>query len=93
MAASPARTWDFASRDMLSNLFICLLSTLLEQPPHGALEHSMKNRKVLLVFLLMVGVAVSIAAASSDSTDTRLEEFIPTEKVPADHAISFPVDI
>ncbi|HIM56134.1 MAG TPA: hypothetical protein EYM39_05460 [Candidatus Latescibacteria bacterium] len=61
----------------------------------------MKNRKVLLVFLLMVGVAVSIgvgalvegAAASSDSTDTRLEEFIPTEKVPADHAISFPVDI
>jgi len=73
--------------------------TLLE--PHGALEHSMKNRIVLLVFLLMVGVAVSIgvgalvegAAASSDSTDTRLEEFIPTEKVPADHAISFPVDI
>jgi len=53
----------------------------------------MKNRNVLLVFLLMVGVAVSIAAASSDSTDTRLEEFIPTEKVPADHAISFPVDI
>ena len=55
----------------------------------------MKNRIVLLVFLLMVGVAVSIgvgalvegAAASSDSTDTRLEEFIPTEKVPADHAI------
>ena len=65
--------------------------TLLE--PHGALEHSMKNRKVLLVFLLMAGVAVSIAAASSDSTDTRLEEFIPTEKAPADHAISFPVDI
>ena len=77
---------------MLSNLFICLLSTL-EQPPHGALEHSMKNRKVLLVFLLMVGVAVSIAAASSDSTDTRLEEFKPTEKVPADQPISFPVDI
>ena len=61
----------------------------------------MKNRKVLLVFLLMVGVAVSIgvgalvegAAASSDSTDTRLKEFIPTEKVPADQPISFPVDI
>ena len=61
----------------------------------------MKNRKVLLGFLLMAGVAVSIgvgalvdgAAASSDSTDTRLEEFIPTEEVRPDQPISFPVDI
>ena len=61
----------------------------------------MKNRIALLALLLLVGVAVLVgvralvggAAASSDSTDTRLEEFKPTEKVPADHAISFPVDI
>ena len=61
----------------------------------------MKNRIALLVFLLMVVVAVSVgvsalvdgAAASSDSTDTPLEDVRTKEKVPADHAISFPVDI
>ncbi len=61
----------------------------------------MKNRTALLALLLLVGAAVLVgvnalvdgAAASSDSTKAPLEEFIPTEKVPADHAISFPVDI
>ena len=61
----------------------------------------MKKRIALLVGLLVVAAAVSVglsalvvgAAASSDSTKTPLQEFIPTEKVPADHPISFPVDI
>ena len=39
-------------------------------------------------------VASSTAPKSQESTQTEPEEdFIPTEKVPADSAISFPVDI
>jgi len=32
-------------------------------------------------------------AASASSEEEALEEFVPTEEVPADSAISFPVDI
>jgi len=61
----------------------------------------MKKRIALLVGVLIAAAVVSVglsalvvgAAASSDSTKTPLQEFIPTEKVPADHPISFPVDI
>ena len=101
MVATLGRTWAFAWRDMLSKLSVCLSTSVktVTALPIGVTV--MKNRKSLLVILLTVGMAIAVglsafvdgAAAAADSTKTRLEEFRPTEKVPADHAISFPVDI
>jgi len=48
----------------------------------------------LLFVLLVLGVVVATAPAQSPPPqDDRLETFVPTEKLPADSAISFPVDI
>ena len=51
----------------------------------------------IAVALLASGVLVASSTASprqeNPKTQTEDEDFIPTEKVPADSAISFPVDI
>ena len=48
----------------------------------------------LLFVLLVLGVVVATAPAQSPAApDDELETFVPTEKLPADSAISFPVDI
>ncbi len=51
----------------------------------------------LAVILLASGSLVASSAApntqESSQTEPEDEDFIPTEKVPADSAISFPVDI
>jgi hypothetical protein len=56
-----------------------------------------KNTLIVLVLIVLATAAIAYAvAAQSESTptpDPALEEFIPTEKLPADSAISFPVDI
>jgi len=53
--------------------------------------------KLLLATLLLV-LAASPTGPPTDtpattSSDEELEEFIPSEELPADSAISFPVDI
>ena len=53
---------------------------------------------LVVVFLATAALAVAIAAQREDperspTPDPMLEEFIPTEKLPAGSAISFPVDI
>lgn len=47
----------------------------------------------LLFVLLVLAAAVATAPAQSPAQDDELESFVPTEKLPADSAISFPVDI
>ena len=61
----------------------------------------MKNvMRIVLVVVVLAGAALAygIAAQQEDpqaspTPDPMFEEFIPTEKLPADSAISFPVDI
>jgi hypothetical protein len=44
--------------------------------------------------LLALGAVVATAPGQSPAApDDELETFVPTEKLPADSAISFPVDI
>jgi hypothetical protein len=47
---------------------------------------------VIAVVLAVAAVAERHATAQQQS-DPALEEFIPSEKLPADSSISFPVDI
>jgi len=55
--------------------------------------------RIVLALLVMAtaAIALSIAAQADDDSDPTpnpaLEEFIPSEKLPADSAVSFPVDI
>jgi hypothetical protein len=60
------------------------------------------NTKRLIVGLLLLlavgvaaalGIGVSAAAAPQDGVAPALEEFVPSEELPADSAVSFPVDI
>jgi len=58
----------------------------------------MKIGKVLL-FLLLLVLALVLAGPSLPAQDEEtavqeeLESFVPSEKIPADSAVSFPVDI
>lgn len=58
----------------------------------------MKKGKALL-FLLLLVLALLLAGPSLPAQDEEtaaqkeLESFVPSEKVPADSAVSFPVDI
>jgi len=60
---------------------------------------SLKTRLALGLVLVVVGVltvavvAERRATAQQQQSDPVLEEFIPSEKLPADSSISFPVDI
>ena len=50
----------------------------------------------LLTHLLFIGLLCAGALLSSDTQETTeepLETFEPTERLPADSAVSFPVDI
>ena len=60
--------------------------------------------KIRLIVILVVALLATPGGFGTDPTDTpasetdekwqkELEEFIPSEEVPADSAISFPVDI
>jgi len=60
--------------------------------------------KIRLIVILVVALLATPGGFSTDPSDTpesetdekwqkELEEFIPSEEVPADSAISFPVDI
>jgi len=58
-------------------------------------------RKILIVIAaLLAAAAVVVAAAASargpapdPAQDANEEDFVPSERLPADSAISFPVDI
>jgi hypothetical protein len=54
--------------------------------------------RIVLVALVIVGAALAYAIGAqgekpTPTPDPALEEFIPTEKLPADSAVSFPVNI
>jgi hypothetical protein len=53
--------------------------------------------KWILYLALASSLAGGVVWASSRAQEAGVEEqedeFVPTEKVPADHAVSFPVDI
>lgn len=56
----------------------------------------MKRILYLFLLLLLLGGALwasSRQQTSSSKKDEELEDFVPTEKVPAGSSISFPVDI
>lgn len=61
----------------------------------------MKKWVLVLFLLLVLGGGALILVASGDeittpssaTPDPGLEEFLPSERLPADSAISFPVDI
>lgn len=65
----------------------------------GVIIMSFKTRLALGVVLVVAGlltvavVAERRATAQQQPSDPALEEFIPSEKLPADSSISFPVDI
>ena len=55
-------------------------------------------RFLLFVLLVLVSLISShteqlVAQTSTETEEESLETFIPSEKLPADSAISFPVDI
>jgi hypothetical protein len=60
---------------------------------------SLKTRLAIGAVLVVAGVltvavvAERRATAQQQQSDPALEEFIPSEKLPADSSISFPVDI
>jgi len=61
----------------------------------------MNRTKIALIILLVaaaaaiaiVGPGTSPVTASPQQTEPALEEFIPSEKLPSDSAVAFPVDI
>lgn len=61
----------------------------------------MSRTRVALIILLVVAAAVfvivggghSSVVASPQETETELEDFVPTEELPSDSAVAFPVDI
>lgn len=58
----------------------------------------MKTSTLALVLLLLLALSLGPAApaqdaAGQDAAGEKLETFVPTEKLPADSAISFPADI
>jgi hypothetical protein len=56
----------------------------------------MKKIFYLLVALLLIGGALWASSRQESSTkpqDQELEDFVPSERVPAGSSISFPVDI
>lgn len=55
-------------------------------------------RVLLFVLLILVSLMSShterlVAQTGTEAQEEPLETFVPTEKLPADSAISFPVDI
>lgn len=60
----------------------------------------MKTRRITLVILAVAAAALAAAGlfsatatAVAQDEDAALEEFIPSEELPADGAVAFPVDI
>jgi hypothetical protein len=61
----------------------------------------MNDKKLVWGLLLLsvvavgaaLGLGVTATAAPQDGGDPALEEFVPSEELPADSAVSFPVDI
>ncbi len=56
----------------------------------------MKKWKALLFLLLLVLALVVVGPslpAQDEAAQEELETFVPSEEIPADSAISFPVDI
>jgi len=61
----------------------------------------MNKTKVTLIILLVaaaaaiaiVGPGISSVTASPQQREPALEEFVPSEKLPSDSAVAFPVDI
>ena len=55
--------------------------------------------RLIVLGLLLIALAMSrdsapiAAQAESETEEEPLETFVPTEKLPADSAVSFPVDI
>ena len=47
----------------------------------------------LAVVAWIVGGPLVTRAVADESSEEGLEEFVPSEKVPADSAVAFPVDI
>ena len=59
-----------------------------------------KTKVALWVFFLAAAVAIAIigpgissVGASAQETEAELEDFIPSEELPSDSAVAFPVDI
>ena len=50
---------------------------------------------ILIVVCILAPSAVAVDSASTraQTSESALEEFVPTEKVPIDSSLSFPVDI
>jgi len=64
------------------------------------LEDPMKIRKTAMITLAIAAAAITILSlttgsgtAAAQQEDAALEEFIPSEELPADGAVAFPVDI
>jgi hypothetical protein len=60
----------------------------------------MKMRRTTMIILAVAATAITIIGLSTGSgtaaaqeEDAVLEEFIPSEELPADGAVAFPVDI
>jgi hypothetical protein len=54
----------------------------------------MRKNLVVIIVALLIGAALGwVAYAQGTGDDGAVEDFVPTEKLPADSAISFPVDI
>ena len=61
----------------------------------------MSKTKVVITILLVaavtviaiVGPGISSVIASPQENEPELEEFVPSEKLPSDSAVAFPVDI
>lgn len=59
-----------------------------------------KTRIAIIILLLaavtavvIVGPGISSVVAAPQETESELEDFVPTEKLPSDSAVAFPVDI
>jgi len=64
------------------------------------LEDRMKKTRIAILILLatvatavIIGPAITSAIASPQGSEAELEEFVPSEKLPPDSAVAFPVDI
>jgi len=64
------------------------------------LEDRMKKTRIAVLILLatvaaavIIGPAITSAIASPQENEAELEEFVPSEELPPDSAVAFPVDI
>lgn len=48
---------------------------------------------VAAAVITVIGLSTGSGTAAAQQEDAVLEEFIPTEELPADGAVAFPVDI